>query len=214
MFEKDGKFAGEWGWLEVLRQAELGDTISLVQGDDSGVFYWDGADVIGSFYEMAGQLMFLGTLGSPQTLIDLPASLLPSMTKQTGMYQVNNGNFILAPYKTYHLSYDASKVDSTSVGLTIGSATADFGLATALGGAAAGQPLLALAGAVYWVGGTAAGWVNLGRTIAEWQRGEASRTDLIVDVGTTLVGTIPAVGTPMDVLSLGYELQNGLYVGP
>jgi RHS repeat-associated protein len=204
MFEKGGKFAGEWGWLEVLRQAELGDTISLSFGDDSNLFY----------YEMEGQLMFLGNLGAMQVLLDLPANVLPAMTRHTGMYRVNDGNVILSPYKNYHMSYDASKVDSTSVGLTIWSATADIGFVLAIGSAAVGQPVPALAGAVYWMGGTTAGWVDLGRSVAQWQRGEASRTDLTVDVGTTVLGSIPVAGIPMDILSLSYELQKGLYVGP
>lgn len=36
LFEKGGKYAGRWGWLEVLRKAEIGDQITIEWAD--GIF--------------------------------------------------------------------------------------------------------------------------------------------------------------------------------
>ena len=217
MFGEEGRFAGMWGWLEVLRQAELGDQIMFWQ-DGEGSFNAYQPDILGTFYEQEGQLMFTGailnwTTGSAVG-VTLPGTQAGLFAPRSGLYQVYGHEMVNVDIKYYHIRYDASKVDWASVGLNAWSATADVGFGLALGSAIAGQPLPALAGAVYWMGGTAAGWFDLGRTVAQWQSGQASNIDLTVDIGTTIVGTVPVLGAPADVCSLGYELQKGLYIGP
>ncbi len=48
MFEKGGRFAGLWGWLEVLHHAHLGDIVSFEVSSSSGV---DQETFRGQFYE-------------------------------------------------------------------------------------------------------------------------------------------------------------------
>ena len=54
MFEDGGQYAGAWGWLEVLRQAELEDTVSF--------WYYSAdayqTDMVGVFTEKDGDLVF------------------------------------------------------------------------------------------------------------------------------------------------------------
>jgi RHS repeat-associated protein len=65
MFGEGGAMAGAWGYLEVLRQAELGDPISMWY--DIGGGMGPMAPISGSFYEQDGQLMFGGRLAQMPT---------------------------------------------------------------------------------------------------------------------------------------------------
>ncbi len=58
MFEEGGKFAGAWGFLEVLRQAELGDVagVEKIMHPDEG--WWETTKLLfGAFTEENGRLM-------------------------------------------------------------------------------------------------------------------------------------------------------------
>jgi len=71
MFGEDGIYEGQWGWLEVLHTAEVGDNVYFMT-DDSIAFE-------GAFVQMGDNLMFIDQEGDYVN----PASLI-SRTDHTG----------------------------------------------------------------------------------------------------------------------------------
>jgi len=62
MFEKGGRFAGAWGFLEVLHRAELGDMIAWWSGPFGSGIALNNPDLYGVLQENdAGQLIFQGS---------------------------------------------------------------------------------------------------------------------------------------------------------
>ncbi len=69
MFEEDGIYEGQWGWLETLHTAEVGDNVYLMTGPE---LENSSATFQGSFVQMNDTLMFINQEGDPVN----PASLL------------------------------------------------------------------------------------------------------------------------------------------
>jgi RHS repeat-associated protein len=127
MFGEGGVMAGAWGFLEVLRQAELGDPISMWYDISGGMTAI--APITGSFYEQNGQLMFGGQIGAGANPLFLPAVVFGQMSNygRPTAYAVNNGaiHFILN-HQHIRLKFDAGRVDWVGVGLDATGIVADI----------------------------------------------------------------------------------------
>ena len=127
MFGEGGVMAGAWGFLEVLRQAELGDPISMWYDISSGISPI--APITGSFYEQDGQLMFGGQMGAGANPLFLPAVVFGQMSTngRASAWSVNNGAmYFIFNEKHYHLRFkDSDQIDWVGVGLDAGGIVAD-----------------------------------------------------------------------------------------
>ena len=218
MFGEEGRFAGMWGWLETLRQAELGDQIMFWQ-NGSGPFNAHQPDILGTFYEQDGQLMFTGAIlnwamGSGVG-VTLPAMTAAGFVSSSGRYQIYGQAPTEVGVKHTHTVWHPDRVDWVDVGLGIVSASSDVGFGAAISGSLTGNVPLALAGATIWGLGTAAGPVSILKGYADWQSGKSTFFDLTVDVGTAVGGQVPGPwGTTFDLAGISYDLSKGIYVGP
>jgi RHS repeat-associated protein len=220
MFGEGGVMAGAWGFLEVLRQAELGDPISMwydISGGMSSI-----APIIGSFYEQEGQLMFGGQIGAGVNPLFLSAVVFGqmSMNGRASAWSVNNGAIHFILNKQYsHLVFRPNQVDWTAVGLDAMGLAGDVGYAMigagiiAVGAGTGGVGLL-LAGVVISGLSTAADMTSAGKAIADYQLGRSTEVELVVDLSLGVGGALPAVGTYADVASLLNDLRPGVYSGP
>ncbi|MFZ2487003.1 MAG: hypothetical protein WAZ19_02680 [Anaerolineae bacterium] len=220
MFGEGGVMAGAWGFLEVLRQAELGTPISMWYDISSGMSPI--APITGSFYEQDGQLMFGGQIGAGANALLLPAVVLGQMSvnERASAWSVNNGviHFILNTQYS-HLVFRPNQVDWTAVGLDVMGLAGDAGYAMvgagvlAVGAGTGGVGLL-LAGVVISGLGTAADMTSAGKAIADYQLGRSTEVELVVDLSLGVGGVLPAVGTYADYASLLNDLRPGVYFGP
>ena len=216
MFGEGGVMAGAWGFLEVLRQAELGMPISMWFDVGNG-FNASQPNMMGMFSEQDGALVFSGAFldwsgaGGTWTISGLSAVTASTMMPSTGQYQVGwSGGYIGAGSQIKHVGFDSHKVNWHDVQMGLWAASSDIGGAMAVAGAISLDPLLAQFGALWWVGANAANWYSLGGTVADWQRGEATTVDLSVSVVTTVFGTIPVAGLYFDFVGIGYDVSKGL----
>jgi len=65
MFEKGDIYEGQWGWLEVLHTAEVGDNVYFVKGQESTDLGANAVAFEGTFVQMNDQLMFINQEGDP-----------------------------------------------------------------------------------------------------------------------------------------------------
>ncbi len=208
MFGEGGAMVGAWGYLEVLRQAELGDPISMWYDISSGMSPI--APISGSFYEQDGQLMFGGQIGAGANPLLLSAVMFGqmSMNGRASAWSVNNGaiHFILNR-QYYHLRHDSNEIDWIDVGLGVTGMAGDLGywmigagiVAVAAGTGGVG---LLLGGVVISGLAVAADMTSAGKAVADYQRGYSSGTDLAVDLSLNVGGSVPYVGPVADSLSL------------
>ena len=216
MFEKGGKFAGAWGFLEVLRQAELGGTSQV---DYSGISKegWRVTMTLlkGVFTEQDGDLML--SLSDRNVTVDAGLmGYLGSYNKEKVSYRVNQnyiGNYV-------HTHIVDRGVDWVGAGFDVVGLAADL-FSVGLGGR--------------FVNGAQAAYraKRLGTTLSE----VSGRLDWIsVTRSSTAFATDPNVATGMDVAldaaplaldvagieapfvfdaaSLYFNLKEGLYIGP
>ena len=99
LFEEGGKFAGGWGWLEVLREAELGDTVEA---------WFDYQPVLtGSFIEQDGELTFTFSHNgiAVHWLANETIGLMASGGNERVSYWVRNAtqNVFVRNYKHIHV---------------------------------------------------------------------------------------------------------------
>jgi RHS repeat-associated protein len=216
MFGEGGVMAGAWGFLEVLRQAELGTPVSMWFDAGSG-FNASQPNMMGMFSEQNGALVFSGAFldwsgaGGSWSIGGLAAVTASTLLPATGQYQVGrSGGYIGAGSPYNHVGFDLHKVNWQDVQIGLWAASSDIGGAVAVAGAASLDPLLAQFGALWWVGANAANWYSLAATVADWQRGNATAVDLSVSAVTTVFGTIPVTGLYFDVIGIGYDVSKGL----
>ncbi len=219
MFGEGGVMAGAWGFLEVLRRAQLGTPISMWFDVGNG-FNASQPNMVGMFSEQDGTLVFSAAFldwtgsGGSWALGGLSAATASALLPSAGQYQVGSlsgsNAYIGANSQHYHLGFDFDRVNWTNVHIGLWAASADIGGVMAVTGAVTLNPLLAQVGAVWWVGANAANWYSLGATVADWQRGEATTVDLSVAVVTTAFGTIPVAGLYFDAVGIGYEVSKGV----
>lgn len=219
MFEKSGKFAGAWGWLKVLRDAELGDTIHLWLDTSTHGFDASQADMVGAFTEIDGQLMIATTAGA------ILPGMGPAGILQTYAHPIMrlNGDMNNGPYiynkKYTQLIFHPGKVDWVDVGLDTVGASGAVGYAMMGAGivavtAGTGGVGLLLGGVVISGVAAAADMTAAGKAVADYQRGGATGKELAVDMALGVGGVIPTVGTYADAASLVRDVKPGIYIGP
>jgi hypothetical protein len=74
MFGEGGKLEGRWGWLQVLREAELGYTVQVMEGWNGGWFHGSVDDITvfaGHFVEQNGRLLVQTDSGSSVVAADM-----------------------------------------------------------------------------------------------------------------------------------------------
>ena len=207
MFGEGGALAGAWGYLEVLRQAELGSPISMWYDIINGMTA--AAPIMGSFYEQDGLLMFGGQIVGSATL-SLSAIVFGQMSLngRASAWSVNNGAISFILNRQYHyLRHDPSRIDWVDVGLGVTGMSGDLGywmigagiVAVAAGTGGIG---LLLGGVVISGLAVAADMTSAGKAVADYQRGYSSGTDLAVDLSLNVGGAVPYVGPFADGLSL------------
>jgi len=219
MFGEGGVMAGAWGFLEVLRQAQLGTPISMWFDVGSG-FNASQPNMMGMFSQQDGGLIFSGAFldwsgaGGSWSIGGLSAVTASTLLPSTGQYQVGllspSKSYIAAGSQYHHLGFDIHKVNWQDVQIGLWAASSDVGGTIAVAGAVTLDPLLAQFGALWWVGANTVNWYSLGATVADWQRGDATTVDLSVSVVTTAFGTIPVAGLYFDAIGIGYDVSKGL----
>jgi RHS repeat-associated protein len=215
MFGEGGVMAGAWGFLEVLRQAELGDNISMwmdaLNSTQALPF------LAGGFYEQDGQLMFGGTMqigdNTWQATMGVVAfaSLSGNGSPTRFWVQGATTNAYLYNIQYGHLKFeDADDIDWAGASLDVASIGAD---AVSLG--VGGRIIKGVAvGAKAQDISRALNWIDVGYSLGDVGQGIASG-NLSVDQGKSLgysvFGFVPIVGTGVSVVSL---LDNVLKVEP
>ena len=131
MFGEGGAMAGVWGYLEALREAQLGTPIKM-WFDVSYGFNKNQPDMTGIFYEQNGDLMFAATFtnwsgaGVSWSVVGLSATAASQTLGAAAIYQVGSLGSYLDPNQQYiHLQFDATRVDWLGVGLDATGIVAD-----------------------------------------------------------------------------------------
>ncbi len=126
LFGEGGRYAGLWGWLEVLRRAEIGSTFGIYTAADGQIFYGrfaqgdTGCLVLEGEYLYPSQGWVRTTDGRPYYFKADPSAHLPpeaaAWLGAAGGYYVNGG-IIPAHAQYLHLRFDKDKVDWTVLAL-------------------------------------------------------------------------------------------------
>jgi len=127
-FEQGGQLEGWWGWLAVLRTAELGWTVWM--WSDASQILQQPADISIRFMERAGKLL-LG-YDSPGGYSEIGPLFAAQMVRSDGAYSVG-GNYFGAGEKVLYPTYDPSRVDWTGIALDTAGIVADL-LTLGMGG--------------------------------------------------------------------------------
>jgi len=221
MFGEGGVMAGAWGFLEVLRQAELGTPISMWFDVGSG-FNASQPNMMGMFSQQDGALVFSGAFldwsgaGGSWSIGGLSAMTASTLLPSTGQYQVGwSGGYIGAGSHYKHVGFDTNRVDWTSVGLGVAALGQDAGLAIGVAGAMTVNPTLMLTG-VSMIGlGIAAEATSVAYTYDQYKQGSASTVDLTVSMSSAVIGLAPGpVGIASSVGGILWDLHYGLRLAP
>jgi RHS repeat-associated protein len=189
-FEAGGQLEGWWGWLGVLRQAELGWTVSM--WSDFHDILQDPADIAMTFIERGGQLWLSADSEGVHTQIDaLGAARLVGCD---GVYSVD-GHYFGAGEIVLHPTYDAGRVDWAGIGIDALGILADalsLGFAGRLVNAAETSWRLERAGDA--LGGLTDA-VGLGRDLPPWVESGAERTTAAtIGLALDMAGILPFFG--------------------
>ncbi len=207
MFNDGGQFAGAWGFLEVLRQAELGDTAQADYTHIPKEGWRDTCTLLkGIFTEQDGNLM-LSLLESDAVVDAGLLGYLGSYNRKNISYWVNQnyvGNYA-------HTHVVDRGVDWVSVGFDTAGIAADV-LTDGIGGRIVNSAQAALtAKSVGAVVDMLSVSYTSGKMIERLMKGELPYAEL-GDVGLDLLG-IPIPVVP-DLVSIITELRHNLYIGP
>ncbi len=194
MFEKGGKFAGAWGFLEVLRQAELGDTSQV---DYSGISKegWRVTMTLlkGVFTEQDGYLML--SLSDRDVTVDAGLmGYLGSYNLEKVSYRVNQnyvGNYIHTHIVDRGVDWGGVAVAGTSLTLDLVS-----------GGTV---------GAVKDFAKTSALVVDLTFGTIDFLKMSETGENVGETIFWDAVGFVPIAG---DAAYIGYQLYENVYIGP
>ncbi len=207
MFGEGGVMAGAWGYLEVLRQAELGTPISMWFNVGNG-FNASQPNMMGMFSEQDGALVFSVAFldwtggGGSWALGGLSAVTASTLLPSTGQYQVGrHGGYTGATNQYVHLRYDPSRINKDDLQLALISTAGDIGITFVVVGAAHGNAPLVVAGGALVAGKIGADITSVSRSYKQYQSGDGSISALVVDVSLTLGGYGPQ-GIYIDTLNL------------
>jgi RHS repeat-associated protein len=205
MFGEGGVMAGAWGFLEVLRQAELGDPISMWYDISGGMTSI--ASVTGSFYEQDGQLMFGGQIGADANPLFLPAVVFGQMSMhgRASAWSVNNGAMHFILNKQYsHLVFRPNQVDWYDAGVDVFGIVGDVALVAAPG-----------PGTVVWLASEFAELTSVGKQWDQLETGNPS--DVLLDYGVIVAQDaklLPQWGSAANIASLAVNLGQGFTITP
>ncbi len=219
MFGEGGVMAGAWGFLEVLRQAELGTPISMWFDVGNG-FNASQPNMMGMFSEQDGALVFSGAFldwsgaGGTWTISGLSAVTASTMMPSTGQYQVGwSGGYISATNQYMHLRYDPRRIDQKDLQLALISTAGDIGISFVVVGAAHGNVPLVVAGGTLVVGKVGADIATVTKSYNQYQRGDITLAAMAVDVGLTVGGYTP-LGIMFDVADISLLMAEGVMWSP
>jgi RHS repeat-associated protein len=138
MFGDGGVMAGAWGFLEVLRQAELGTPVSMWFDVGSG-FNASQPNMMGMFSEQDGTLVFSGAFldwsgaGGSWAIGGLSIVTTSTLLPSTGQYQVGRfGNYLDAQAQYLHV-FHPERVDWYDAGVDVFGIVGDVALVAAPG---------------------------------------------------------------------------------
>ena|GEM_PF-5384978 len=221
MFGEGGVMARAWGFLEVLRQAELGTPISMWFDVGNG-FNASQPNMMGMFSEQDGALVFSSAFldwsgaGGTWTISGLSAVKASTMMPSTGQYQVGwSGGYIGAGSQIKHVGFDSTRVDWTSVGLGTAALGQDAGVAIGVAGAMTVNPALMLVGVSMIGVGVAAEATSVAYTYNQYRQGSATTVHLAVSVSSSVIGLAPGpVGIASGVGGILWDLHYGFRLTP
>ena len=123
LFEKDGKYEGQWGILDILRMAENGD--SIINDEESlGLFSFEDGEL---YLEQQGEKKLALSILSSGKYDHMTLVGNGAITSFTAVYIESN-----QPHSTWRTEFHPEKIDWFSAGLDGGGIIADlftFGLA-------------------------------------------------------------------------------------
>lgn len=220
-FQNGGAYAGLWGWLAVLRNAEDGDAVA------AQVFYGDNnaATVTGKFVTVQGKIMVdqpslqIGVVNNGQiigaasqyngmwpelafaltALIGAGASTGSHTALYTGRQGTNSYDRPLYPDCNHH-DCTIQSLDAVSTGAS----------AVAVGCAVTGlAPCVPIAGGI----STLSGIIGTGITAIRVTQNQASGVDLTVSIATTIGGAVWGARGKAGV-GLAFSVEQWLYDTP
>ncbi len=218
MFKKGGQLEGAWGYLEVLREAELGDTLNIWLDHTSHGFNSYLADWSGRFTEKGGKLMIATDAGAvvagtaPAGILQSYANPIMRLGDREGQKYIFNSVYTHVVFRPQNIDWTAVGLDAVGASGAAGYAMAGTGIVAVEAGT--GGVGLLLGGVVVSGLASAANMTSVGKHIADYTRGHSNIGDLVVDVGLGLSSLVPEYGAVADVMSLSRDLAPGLYVGP
>ena len=201
MFGEGRRFAGAWGFLEVLRQAELVDTAGVEAIMDTEEGWWESFGLMsGKFLEQKGRLML--ELQGNTAMVD--AGLLGEIGRNLGdraIYRRNDGyvvNRIHIHVVDRGVDWGGVAVAGTGIVLDIASGgtpgfVVDFGKT---GSTVLGLTFLTIDGL---------------KVVESINRGEFSASETGETVFWDAVGFVPIAG---DASYIGYQFYKNVYIGP
>ncbi len=221
-FGEGGRYAGLWGWLEVLRQAEIGSTFGIYSATGGQTFY-------GRFAQSDAGYLFLegGYLYPPQGWVhpaggssyyvepDPFATLPPEAAAwlgQGGGYYVN-ANAIAAHTQYQHLKFDPARIDQQALQDEIQSAVATIGGGALVVGAAHGNVPMVIAGGALVLNGVRVDTQSCIRSISAYHNGAISGWELAADLTVTAGGYTPE-GLIWDTFSVGRTISQSFWWSP
>ncbi len=195
MFEAGGKFASAWGFLEVLRQAELGDIagVEKIMHPDEG--WWETTKLLfGAFTEENGRLMLQLEDSDAVVAADL-IGMIGSNLGQDAIFKLNRR--YVTNNKHYHIRIE-DEIDWVEVGFDaagIGADLISFGAGgRIIQGVQVGKKAEQLGNAL----NVANTFYTFGTAVRD---GYVSEPEFI-DIVMSGMGFIPYVGTALDVINL------------
>jgi hypothetical protein len=192
MFEKGGAYEGMWGWLEVLRDAKLGDDVGVYKNWNKwDQTYLDTTLFSGTLVEVEGSLY----LQSGDSLTPLSQAISQSEGSD-GVWQSPGGNtaawFYPLHSKNYHIGLKEWK-DIDKLGLVVDV----FGI---VGDVAAAVP----GGKLVWGASEIAEVLTVGKAWDDLDMGNPSSA--LIDTGATILERsklAPGAGFVGNLISIG-----------
>ncbi|MDY7080555.1 MAG: hypothetical protein SXV54_27050, partial [Chloroflexota bacterium] len=200
-----GKLQGQWGWLEVLREAATGDTIHFFQQTS---YHIEEAIFTGTFLDIEGKiyLSFEGDV-SPQLLPHEHASRMGNhylLKHWVGPGAVIRG--INANHIYYHTKFDASKFDWVGAAFDIGGIIADS--VSGIGGRGVNVAEIAAKANKMGFALDVASFIRTGVVSVPEGLSDDEKIDLFLDAAGLGIPIVP------DALSLIFNIHRATYQTP
>ncbi len=220
LFGEGGRYAGLWGWLEVLRQAEIGSTFGIYTATGGQVFSGrfaqgdDGYLFLEGEYLKPSQGWVYPAHGRPYYVTANSSANLPSEAAAWlgagGGYYVNASS-IAAHTRYQHLKFDPSRIDQQALRDELQSAAGTVGGGLVVAGVGSGNIPLAAAGGALVLNGVRVDISATARSVANYRKGTISGWELVADLVVTGGGYTP-MGPYFDAVSIGRTISRGFYL--